>query len=43
VPWLEDSGHGDGKYQTFGDQDPTSLGRVPTRKGKKTGWSDGLN
>jgi hypothetical protein len=43
VPWLEDSGHGDGKYQTFGDQDPTSLGRVPTRKKVKTGWSDGLN
>lgn len=29
VPWLEDSGVGEKKFGTFGDQDPTTLGDRP--------------
>jgi len=48
VPWLEDSGFGKGKYQTFGKNDPTAgspdaskrpdIGNTATRPG----WAIGL-
>ena len=41
VPHLKDHGQADGQFQTFGDQDPTTIGEFP--QGRRSGQNTTVN